>query len=85
MNTSEMSSTLIETEIMKEWSEKWFQFILDNPDKPWDWDKLSRNPNVTWDIVQQNPDIPWDWSQLSFNEMTNARKHFFDKKLKEYK
>jgi len=57
----------IETEIMKEWSAKWFQFILDNPDKPWDWDKLSRNPNVTWDIVQQNTDIPWDWYVLSAN------------------
>ena len=59
-----MSSTLIETEIMKEWSAKWFQFILDNPDKPWDWSKLSRNPNITWDIVQKVPNKQWIWCVL---------------------
>ena len=57
----------IEKEIMNEWSTKWFQFILDNPDIPWDWYELSKNPSITWDIVQQNPDKKWDWSKLSSN------------------
>ena len=35
---------------------KWFQFILDNPEKSWDWYELSRNPNITWEIVKANPD-----------------------------
>ena len=27
-----------------------------NPDKPWDLDWLSYNPNITWEIVETNPD-----------------------------
>jgi hypothetical protein len=37
------------------------------PDKPWDWGRLSYNPNITWEIVLQNPDKPWDWEWLSLN------------------
>ena len=37
------------------------------PDKPWNWNGLSANPNITWEIVQENPDKPWDWSWLSEN------------------
>ena len=36
-------------------------------DKPWDYEYLSENPNITWEIVQQNPDKPWDWSDISRN------------------
>jgi len=43
-------------DIENEWLREWFQFILDNPDKPWDWMWLSYNPNVTWEIVQNNPE-----------------------------
>ena len=35
-----------------------FDIVKDNLDKPWDYDALSRNPNITWDIVTENPDIP---------------------------
>ena len=52
----------------------WFDYIKNNPDKPWDWGNLSRNPNVTWDIVVANPDKPWNYRELSFNEM---KKHPF--------
>ncbi len=37
------------------------------PDKPWDWYKLSSNPNITWDIICTNYDKPWDWYELSSN------------------
>ena len=55
------------TDAMNEWSAKWFQFILDHPDKPWNWFGLSQNPNITWDIVQRNPDKKWNWDGLSGN------------------
>jgi len=45
-------------------SNKWFQFILENPDKPWDWDSMSRNPNITWNIIRENPDKPWNWNSI---------------------
>jgi hypothetical protein len=38
------------------------------PDKPWNWYKLSFNPNITWEIVQTNPDKPWNWYYLSQNK-----------------
>ena len=37
------------------------------PDKPWDWDGLSSNPNITWEFVQANPNKPWEWVYLHFN------------------
>ena len=46
---------------------KWFQYILDNPEKDWDYSFLSENPNITWEIVKANPDIDWDYSWLSAN------------------
>ena len=51
----------------KHWSEYWAQFIIDNPNKLWNWDLLSRNPSITWDIVQANLDKPWNWNWLSCN------------------
>ena len=37
------------------------------PDKPWDWFELSKNPNITWELVQAHPDKPWSWYGLSYN------------------
>lgn len=48
-----------------EFSQMWFQFILDNPDKNWDWFELSANPNITLDIVYGNPHINWNYKQIS--------------------
>ena len=36
------------------WGKEWFQFIKENPDKPWDFWRLSENPSITWDIVKNN-------------------------------
>ena len=38
------------------------------PAKEWDWYWLSKNPNITWEIVQAHPDKPWKWGGLSSNE-----------------
>ena len=35
-------------------------FILNNSDKQWDWEELSKNPNITMDIIEKNIDKPWD-------------------------
>ena len=49
------------------WNKYWFQFISNNMDKDWEWEWLSENPNITWEIVEANPDKPWDWYGLSSN------------------
>ena len=51
----------------KNWNQYLFNFILRNIDKPWDWDSLSLNPSITWEIVEANPDKPWNWDCLSMN------------------
>ena len=48
--------------INKEWSQYFFKFIEDNPDKHWVWRYLSMNPNITWDIIKDNPLHNWDWN-----------------------
>ena len=54
-------------EFKKEYYNKWFQYVLDHPNKSWDYSMLSRNPNITWDIVTTHPEKPWDYSLLSKN------------------
>ena len=34
-----------------------------------DWDYISINPNITWEIIQNNLDKDWDWYRISFNYM----------------
>ena len=53
--------------IEKEWYERWWQFILDNHEKPWDWADISRNPNLTMKFINANPDKPWNWHWISWN------------------
>jgi hypothetical protein len=52
---------------------EWFDYVKNNPDKPWFYPYLSKNPNVTWDIVQNNPDKPWNYGHLSANKMTKHK------------
>ena len=35
------------------------EYIINNADKPWDYGMLSKNPNITWEIVRDNPDKSW--------------------------
>ena len=67
IRTRKQRTNVFREQIEHEWEEKFWKFVEDNPDKPWDWIALSRNPNITFDIVQTNPDKPWDWNGLSMN------------------
>ena len=35
------------------------------PDKPWDWEGISRNPNITMEFIEANPDKDWNWHLIS--------------------
>jgi hypothetical protein len=71
-------------EFLKEWSELWFQYILDHPEILWDYNRLSYNSNITWDIVQTHADKPWDYNRLSENKMNNSKDLFIRKKHQEW-
>ena len=50
------------------WYKKYFKWIQDNPEKPWSWEGISMNKNITMKIVLDNPDKPWNWDWISMNE-----------------
>ena len=60
-------SKQVRNTINKEWSNHYFKFILDNPDKDWNWGYISYNPNITMDIIREHPDKPWNWRNISYN------------------
>ena len=45
----------------------WFDYIAQHPHKNLNYNKLSRNPNITWEHVCLNPDKKWDYNCLSEN------------------
>ena len=49
------------------WEKYLYQAIKTFPVNFWDFDMLSKNPNITWDIVQANPDEDWCFYTLSEN------------------
>ena len=59
--------------------------ILSNPDKPWDYLNISRNPNITWEIIDQNKFKPWYYNYISGNPMTFRYKKYLEKRLEEYR
>tara|TARA_Y100001958_G_C21216913_1_gene542300 strand:+ start:1338 stop:1589 length:252 start_codon:yes stop_codon:yes gene_type:complete len=34
---------------------------------PWNWQYVSQNPNITWEIIMDNLDKPWDLLNLYQN------------------
>jgi len=52
---------------MLSWNQHYFNFIDKHSIKPWNWGWLSKNRNVTWEIVEANPVKPWNWRWLSGN------------------
>ena len=49
------------------WEKYLSQALKTFPENFWDFGWLSKNPNITWEIVQANPDKPWSYSMLSRN------------------
>ena len=42
--------------------------------KPWDWEGISQNPNITVDFIEKHPDFYWDWYGISVNSNINIEK-----------
>ena len=51
--------------------------IESNPDKPWDWECISENPNITFEFVKKHIDKPWDWGAISHNCLWYSENHAF--------
>ena len=57
---------LFSIEIEQNWNRFWFAYILEFENKL-SWRNLSRNPNITMNMIKDNPDKPWDWDNISSN------------------
>ena len=56
--------------------------IKENPDKPWDWHRISRNPTITMDIIKENSDKDWNWHDITLNLFEKEKYEFIVKKLR---
>ena len=53
--------------------------IEKHPNKPWNWNGISYNPNITMDIIDKYFDKPWNWYGISGNP--NITMEFIEKNL----
>ena len=51
--------------------------LLKYPNKLWDWDWISSNPNITLEFIEKYPDKPWHWICISGNP--NITMEFIEK------
>jgi len=65
--TRKQRTQIFRKQIEHEWTEKFWKFVEDNLDKPWNWGYLSSNPNITFDMVLTHHELSWNWSGLSAN------------------
>ena len=47
------------------------------PNKPWNWNEISWNSNITMDYIEKHPDKPWNWDYISSNP--NLTMEFIEK------
>ena len=68
-NLSYLPEHLIEEILQEAFTEKneLIRILEAFPEKPWNWEKLSRNPNITMEFVSHHLDKPWIWKYLSSN------------------
>jgi len=54
------------------------EIIEKYPNKPWNWNRISENPNLTMEIIEKYPNKPWNWIRISENPnitMENIEKY----------
>ena len=68
MSSIQKRTKKVRDTIQREWQKRWWQFILDNQDKSWDWSMISSNPNLTMKDITERPDKDWNWDCISRNK-----------------
>jgi len=49
-----------------------------------DWDNISKNPNLTMEIIENNLDKRWDWQGILQNKFTKEKELFHQKYYRIY-
>ena len=55
------------------------EYVEKHLEKPWDWEWVSYNPNLTFEYVEKHLDKDWDWKCLSKNLFNREAKVFREK------
>ena len=76
-------TSLFRQRVEKEWSEYYWEFVLKYSYKL-DWYGISKNPNITMDIILANLDEDWDWYYISRNPFTKDKEEFQVKIYREH-
>ena len=45
------------------------EFIEKHIDKPWNWDYISMNKNITVDFIEKHINKPWNWDWAGLQEI----------------
>ena len=49
-----------------------WDIVLDNPDYPWNYEKMTENPMIPDEVIKANPELPWSRSSImKFRKMAN--------------
>ena len=51
----------------QKWCKRFMEIIEAHPDKPWDWEGISCNPNLTLEFIEAHSEKPWNWHGISRN------------------
>jgi hypothetical protein len=52
---------------MMDFSKVWWSYIQTFPEDKINWYTLSRNPNLTCEIIEANLHLPWKWYAMTYN------------------
>ena len=72
-----MSKINIYDGFFEEWTDYFFQFILDNINKEWQFYYLSANPNINFKKIKNYPQYEWD-IDWAFTNPNIHLKNIFD-------
>ena len=75
---------LIKDKLEQEFSNNFFKLILDNPDKNWDWNAISLNPNITIRDISDNPQANWNYQYVSANTFKNDKNNYIKSNMVKY-
>ena len=79
-----MNKNKIHTYITNKLGEEFMQFIKyinnnsDDPDKPWGWEYVSYNPNLTMEFLSDNLDKPWYWYRIYRNDLNYKQRYVLE-------
>ena len=68
----------------EKWCCKYMDFILAYPTRPWEWEWISDNPNLTLNIIEKYPARHWDWREISKKTFNKDKELMLETKYRKH-